>query len=495
MGIGGLWLVGVMFLPWLPAIGHFSVFDDRRLFLVFLLVMTGFSYLGSRATHLARSPISWAAVVLFLLLGLISSVQSPVFGYAVLEWATFLLVFASVWVMSEVPASAFRSGLLVAVSLSAVLYVLMTLLRVFFAHLQAQPLPLDSALLNNFINLRYFNQWLSWLLPLLPAASYLLVPRCRTAFWRVALFLALAFLWGLLFHSGGRGTLFAIIGAAIVLLVVFGRSSHLWLTWQLAAALVGSGLAVWILGATWPWEIGGGAQTNVWSINDAGRLPLWRASFVLITDHPWLGIGPMQYAALQFDAPAHPHSFPLQIAVEWGVPAALLLLSLLAWMGVSWGLFARSRVKGEKASTREKIFLVGLTGSLLTAGAHSLVSGVIVTPMSLVMLVVLVGAAVGQYRAGQDGFDEKWRPPVAGRVADLSVRAVVLPAALYAGAFTLIEAGNHQYNWDVGGDAAWGSYAPRFWHQGKLVHHLDEQWLFFSIDGQPLPMVDESTRQ
>ena len=34
---------------------------------------------------------------------------------------------------------------------------------------------------------------------------------------------------------------------------------------------------------------------------------------------PWLGIGPMQFAALASVVGAHPHNWPLQVAAEWGL--------------------------------------------------------------------------------------------------------------------------------------------------------------------------------
>ncbi len=493
--IASSWLLGVVFLPSLPSISHVSVFDDRRLVLVLLFAVSGTVYLFARASKTFGSSDSTRVIgfVLsaFLMLGLLSAFRAPVLGYALLEWSMFLLVFISVWILRCSPASAFRSGLLYASALSAFLYSLMVLLRVFFAHSEGQALPLNTHLINHFINIRYFNQWLSWLLPLLPAAAYLLVPRCRPIFWRLAVFAALAFLWGLLFHSGGRGTLFALTGAGLVLFLVFGWRARAWLIWQLGAALVGAALAVGTMGASWPWEVGVGLQANVWSFHDAGRLPLWTASMALIADHPWFGIGPMQYAALQFGAMAHPHSFPLQIAVEWGLTAALLLFSLLAWLGWCWVMFVRGRVKNDATPEQERAFLVGLTGSLLTAGAHSLVSGVVVTPMSLAMLVVVVGAALGQYRAGRAGGEERSRVSPIDRGLNLATRTVVLSVSIWAAGFTLIEVSNHKYNWDVGGEMAWGGYQPRFWHQGKLVHHLDEPWLAFSRDGRPLPTETE----
>lgn len=69
------------------------------------------------------------------------------------------------------------------------------------------------------------------------------------------------------------------------------------------------------------------------------RLLLWRDVFELIRQHPWVGVGAGQLnfawtltplAARAPDVFDHAHSLPLHLAVELGVPAASLLLGLLA---------------------------------------------------------------------------------------------------------------------------------------------------------------------
>lgn len=143
------------------------------------------------------------------------------------------------------------------------------------------------------------------------------------------------------------------------------------------------------------------------------------------------------------------------------------------------------------------MLVVGLTGSMLTAGAHSLVSGVTNTAMGLLMLIVVIALALGWYRANRP-VEEEASTQIGGGLPKgvlPELRLVVLVAAVWHLAFVLAETSHHRYNWEVGGQAAWGSYAPRFWHQGKLVHHLDEPWLSFARDGQPLPVEGEPIRE
>jgi O-antigen ligase len=82
----------------------------------------------------------------------------------------------------------------------------------------------------------------------------------------------------------------------------------------------------------------------------SGRFAIWRDTLALIALNPWLGVGfgefnfawsltpfPQRHPAF-FD---HAHNLPLQLAVELGLPLALLLLGLLAW-GL-WQAFDRTR--------------------------------------------------------------------------------------------------------------------------------------------------------
>ncbi len=72
----------------------------------------------------------------------------------------------------------------------------------------------------------------------------------------------------------------------------------------------------------------------------AFRSEIWRSALALIQDQPWLGVGWGQFNFAWTLTPSFPrgaglvdnvHNLPLQLAVELGVPAALLLTGLLVW--------------------------------------------------------------------------------------------------------------------------------------------------------------------
>lgn len=104
----------------------------------------------------------------------------------------------------------------------------------------------------------------------------------------------------------------------------------------------------------------------------SGRFAIWRDTLALIAQSPWLGVGfgefnfawsltpfPQRHPAF-FD---HTHNLPLQLAVELGLPLALLVLGLLAW-GL-WQAFDRSRrVDGAEGTALRACFVMVLLMAL-----------------------------------------------------------------------------------------------------------------------------------
>jgi O-antigen ligase len=104
----------------------------------------------------------------------------------------------------------------------------------------------------------------------------------------------------------------------------------------------------------------------------SGRLSIWRDTLTLISQHPWLGVGfgefnfawtltPFPQRHPQFFD--HTHNLPLQLAVELGVPLALLVLGLLSW-GL-WQAFDRTRrIEGPDGAAYRACFVMVLLMAL-----------------------------------------------------------------------------------------------------------------------------------
>lgn len=241
----------------------------------------------------------------------------------------------------------------------------------------------------NFSNIRFFNQLQSWTLSLM-VIPLLLFP--KRSFLITILFSAVAIGWWLLlFASNCRGTLVGILFAFPITLLLFRQQARRWIQWQIVA--IGGGLATYLLFFTLIPHL---MAIEIPTILDReltqnnARIKLWSMAGKMVQDQPWLGAGPMHFAAQSGDIASHPHNALLQIAAEWGAPVALLVLILFGWGVLSWLKNANPHHLEEDKSLQAALF-----ASLLTAAVHSLFSGIIVMPMSQVMMMIVTGWMIG----------------------------------------------------------------------------------------------------
>jgi O-antigen ligase len=117
-----------------------------------------------------------------------------------------------------------------------------------------------------------------------------------------------------------------------------------------------------------------GASTRLGESQDysSGRWSIWRDTLVLIAQNPWLGVGfgefnfawtlsPFPDRNTQFFD--HTHNLPLHLAVELGLPLALLVLGLLMW-GL-WQAWSRSRrIDGSEGVARRAALVMVLLMAL-----------------------------------------------------------------------------------------------------------------------------------
>lgn len=143
------------------------------------------------------------------------------------------------------------------------------------------------------------------------------------------------------------------------------------------------GLAGWVLGFVVHWAAAQWghstlfAEVRLHSGSDvsASRLAVWRDALSMIAAAPWTGVGWGQFSrawslsvlphrsSAPFD---HTHNLPLQLAVELGLPAALFILGLLAW------IFWTTRLSAADKSGRGGVIHRCVTMMLAVLGFHSL---------------------------------------------------------------------------------------------------------------------------
>jgi O-antigen ligase len=189
-------------------------------------------------------------------------------------------------------------------------------------------------------------------------------------------------------------------------------------------------------------------------LDPAGRTWMWKITLDDARANPLLGIGPMNYVCTSPHYIGHPHSFPLQLAAEWGIPVALaacLVFAALLLQGTA-GL-RRQRANIGAATVLPGLLLTGVLAAALTA----CVSGVMVTPASQVAGLVVCGLLLG-FAPGSPVVTT----PTAGRFAYIT--GVILAIALLAlGAQELRTMPGRSAQMRPGEDL-W----PRIWQDAKV---------------------------
>lgn len=176
--------------------------------------------------------------------------------------------------------------------------------------------------------------------------------------------------------SSRTGLLQLLLTTGVALWWLRGRARHdrYAIHLVLVAALLTYGLATLLLPA-WigldPFATGAWARLRTGDAVCASRLTLWRNVLHLIVQKPWLGWGwgELDYAhfitlypGTRFcDILDNAHNLPLHLAVELGVPVALLLCGSAAW------LIWRAQPWHERNPTRQLAW-----GVLAVIGLHSL---------------------------------------------------------------------------------------------------------------------------
>lgn len=348
-------------------------------------------------------PVMWQPtrpVALLLLVWAVLATASVMFAqYPVpalvrhAEWAGHMLFALSLW-----HSLAERDGLPGVVFASVVTGFLVVTAGL-IAHWGAFPDPVayDWALeLPFFDHVRHYG-YLA-LAALILSGFWIANPRADS--WRAAVALvALITAMSALIWAGGRG---AVLGAIIGLstLVALSRGAGRW-------RLVGA-VCLAVIPAAWlashfrvDIPIMGidrllGRAVEYGGLNDfsTGRTEVWQYTLAAIADHPFLGLGPDGFAYLSppvMRLPVQPHSMPLQLVSDWGLPAALVFFALVLIAGLQW--WRRSN----EADTDATDHTARVTaGALIVAYlAHSLVDGPFYHALPMAIAAACAAIAVG----------------------------------------------------------------------------------------------------
>ena len=253
-----------------------------------------------------------------------------------------------------------------------------------------------------FSNIRLFQQYQLWGIGLicLPLLTFDLSAKQHRA-----LYAALTLWWVLLFYAASRGVTLGWILAMLATAAFYRKSAWQFLRIQLISALGGligylllfKAIPAWLASAS-STATQAIVTSTIFRDTTYDRLDLWKAAYVMIKNFPILGVGPMQF---YFYTPfgTHPHNSVLQFAAEWGLPATLIILAMLAYAAKCWLKQFGPTGLANKSEADKQLAIV-LFFTMIANGAYSLVEGVIVMPISQILMFTMIGLMIGQYTSG-----------------------------------------------------------------------------------------------
>lgn len=311
--------------------------------------------------------------------------------------------------------------------------------------------------ITGFNNVRFFNQYQLWTLGLivLPLLTFNL-NNVRTRYW---LHLGLICWWVLLFHTASRGALLAWGLGILITAAIYRKLAWPFIRLQLIH-ISGGFLSYILLFELIPYLRNFAVVTGT-IVRDttSDRIELWKQALHLIQDHPVFGVGPMHFAWYS-PISAHPHNSVVQIMAEWGLPAALLII-IMACYGLFCWLKKFNAGHLETRTNHDCNLAIILFFTVITNALYSLVDGVIVMPISQVLMFTFIGLMIGYYN------DDKIT-----KIADDKSKSLIKPlfAAIVLGTLVcstlpeiLQNASGNEKRFSMG----YTAMGPRFWLEFK----------------------------
>jgi putative inorganic carbon (hco3(-)) transporter len=384
-------------------------------------------------------------IVIFFGLGVVSTLQAELPRFAFLELGLFALLFIFALAISSaviLDETAVTAKLIWLVFCAIALYSIAFYINIF------RPFS-NNLLAPGFSNLRLLAQFQAWTLPLVTLPLFFLAKTDRAL--RVMVYLFAALWWGIAFFNSAKGLAVALVFSGLLILMLMKDSgSRQWLLLQVKVVLLG--LAIYLALSLVTTQ--GGYLTKL-EDSYGSRLTLWRESLHYILQHPILGIGPLHLSNHVNGLGAHPHNSLLQIAAEWGIPATLTILLLFVWGGWAW-------LKQSMAD--QQPMRIALTFALSTGAIYSLTSGIIVMPLSQIMMALVIGLILGIYQHksainSSVSISSHWFLIIAIALILIRFNSVLFPEVLHLSRDEFVWIATHSQEGHI-------RLYPRFWQQG-----------------------------
>jgi len=302
-----------------------------------------------------------------------------------------------------------------------------------------------------FDNVRFFNHIQTWTLPILVGFLTYIQKKNYDLLSRGILFLLICCWWMLILATTGRGSFFGIIVSLITITIIWRKEVYKFVSNSFLSLSVG-GLLYYLLFIL-PVDTIGQTILRIESSRPyrfLGALEVW-------WQNPFFGLGPMHYAQIgESQFVGHPHNFYLQFLSEWGIFAFLALLAIII-IGM---LFVYKNYYKTLGQSNNRIIYITLTWSLCAGLIHAFFSGVIMTPLSQIWLVLIIAWFYGYKKRRKENTSG-----VIIRFNFVSIFYLVFLIstlwAVYYDIFNLIE----MYS-EYASNYPGRKFYPRFWVQG-----------------------------
>ncbi|WP_154662642.1 O-antigen ligase family protein [Solimonas flava] len=388
LAAGAAWAIS----GWEPIEFLQTRYDEVRIaqFALFALLIPLFAKFGAPLPRGSR-----AAFLALLTIGVVSAsfAEFPTYGFVELGLMSALVcagLAAREWTATH---SNLRPLIILVTSAGALVLGTRLLIDFIAAFATSDARGLVSAWLP-FTTPRFFAKAATWALPLLWCAP-LLLDRHRTI-TRFCCAAAAVAMSAQVIGTGSRGAVVG-IGMAMLACLFLGQTGRSYARWQVLIGLLG--FLLWRVVET-SFGLATSRRLAMTALN--GRAQLNAAAWADVQSSPWIGIGPMQYSAVD----RHPtvlgagtHDFALQFAAEWGIPAAMMLFALGAWW--FWATAQSIRLRnaaGQPTEKRDAAIDTAIFAGATAALVHGLVANVFNDPVSQLIAVLLIGISIPSRR-------------------------------------------------------------------------------------------------